>query len=91
MKCKGYKFNEYDATYKQTTFEIFENDRNELEIKDIENGVTFFLDLEDLRNNAKHHDGVWRKQDTKGKGVSVTFGSKGWLQELKYGKKKRKY
>ena len=90
MKCRGYKFSEYDATYKDATFNLIERGNGVLEIKDVESGIVFFLDLDDLMNNANRHKGVWREQEVQGSGVSILFGSKGWLEELKYGKKKRK-
>ncbi len=88
MKCKGYKISGYDATYKKTTFNVIERSGDVLEITDLESGVSFLLDFEDAKTNRS--SGAWRKESTKGHGVSITFGTKGWYQQLKYGGKKRK-
>ena len=91
MKCKGYKFSEYDATYKKATFNIIERSEGVLEVTDIESGIMFLLDLNDIGDYSDRPKGVWRDAEPKGHGVSVTFGKKGWYQKLMYDGKKRKY
>lgn len=90
MKCRGYKYSEYDATYKDATFSVVERNNGVLEIKDVESGTVFNLYVDDLMDKTNCHKGVWRAQEIQGHGTSITFGSKGWLKELKYGGKKCK-
>lgn len=94
MLCGGYKLSGYDATYRKTTFNVIERNENVLEVTETQSGVTFILDFEDVqvRESKKRKDrkGVWRNGETQGHGVSITFGSRGWYQKLKYGGKKRK-
>ena len=90
MLCRGYKLNGYDVTYKKATFSIVEKQDGVLEITDTESGMTFILDLEDLQDAPERRTRRWGTQEKTGHGVTITFGSKGWYQKLKYGNKKRK-
>ena len=90
MLCRGYKLSGYDATYRKATFSVVEARSGVLEITDTESGVTFILDLEDLSDAPERSTWRWRTQESTSHGVSITFGSKGWYQKLKYGNKKRK-
>ena len=90
MICKGYKISGYDATYRKTTYKVTERGEGVLEIMDYDSGTTFILDLEDLRTEPRR-TGTWKSRTSEvSKGVSIAYGSKGWYQQLTYGRKKRK-
>lgn len=90
MFCEGYKLNGYDATYRKATFSVVERRNGVLEITDTQSGEMFILDLEDLEDAPEQPVRSWRTKDISGQGVSITFGSKGWYQKLKYAGRKRK-
>ena len=93
MLCRGYKLSGYDATYRKATFSVVETKIGVLEITDTQSGETFILDLEDLKEPEQPaRTRRWKKRgtETKGDGVSITYGSKGWYQRLQYAGKKRK-
>ena len=89
MLCRGYKLSGYDATYRKTTFNVVERNKNVLEITDTQSGVTFILDFDDA-TQEEHGIRSWRTGETKGHGISITLGSCGWYQKLKYEKRKRR-
>ena len=90
IKIKGYKLSGYDATYKKTLFDVRQKNDTVLEVMDLETGATFILDFEGVNLSPKKTSG-WRGQDAKGQGISITFGSRGLFEQLKYDGKKRKY
>ena len=90
MKCGGYKYSQYDATYRKAMFSVNERGNRVLEVTDIESGETFILDFESCVL-AEPEIGTWRADNiTESHGLSIVFGSKGIMQQLKYGRRKRK-
>ena len=83
MKIKGYKLSGYDATYRQTMFDITQRGDSVLEVTDMGTGTTFILDLEEI-NLSSSKTSCWRGDEVKGQGVSITFGSRGMFEQLKY-------
>ena len=88
MRCEGYKLSGYDATYRKALFDIRDRGDNVIEIEDLQGGITFILDLSKCDGSDRPH--TWRGKEPKGKGLEITYGSKGIYQKLKYGGKKLK-
>ena len=90
MIITGYKLNGYDATYRKATFNLVERGERVLEVTDTESGTTFILDFESCVL-AESEIGTWRADNIpESHGLSIVFGSKGIMQQLKYGRRKRK-
>ena len=88
MKLEGYKISGYDATYRKALFNVCERGNRVLEITDVESGTTFVVDFNGA--DRKRRTSGWQKNETKGRGISVTFGSKGLFEQLKYSGRKPK-
>ena len=90
MIIEGYKLNGYDAVYKKATFSVVERDGRVLEVTDTDSGTTFILDLEDIEQTPQEIRS-WKAEDLpESHGVSIVFGNKGIMDQLKYGRRKRK-
>ena len=88
MKCEGYKISGYDATYRKALFNVCERGKRVLEITDLDSGTTFLVDFNGAER--KRRTSKWRKEEPKQQGTSITFGSKGLFEQLKYSGRKRK-
>lgn len=90
MILEGYKYNQYDATYRKAVFNVIErgNESRVLEITDVESGQTFIVDFQDQQQNRRV--GTWKKQRTKQQGKTIHFGRKGMFEQLKYNEKKHR-
>ena len=88
MKLEGYKISGYDATYRKALFNVCERGNRVLEITDVESGTTFVVDFNGA--DRKRRTSGWQKNEAKGHGISVTFGSKGLFEQLKYSGRKPK-
>ena len=84
MRYRGYKLNGYNATYTQAVFEVREQQNGVLEVTDIEGGITFLVDFGSVCENPKRRTSKWRKDEPKEQGTHIAFGSKGFLEKLKY-------
>ena len=90
MKIEGYKFNEYDATYRKALFNVIERKENVIEVTDIEGGTSFILNFEGTEVDRRVRTWKNREHLTENHGVSITFGSRGIYHKLKYGGRKLK-
>lgn len=86
MRVTGYKISGYDATYKKTSFFVTERSAGIFEIEDAESGTTFILDFEGMQyQNQKPRTGIIRDRNTGSEsGITIAFGSRGFLEKLKY-------
>lgn len=83
MKFKGYRLNGYDLTYKESIFNVIEKN-GVLEITDVESGTTFLIEVTEQKKTQSDRIRTWREKEVQGQGLSIVFGSKGLLQQLKY-------
>ena len=83
MKCGGYKYSQYDATYRKAMFSVNERGNRVLEVTDVDSGTTFLLDLNDAER-GENSIKSWRKDDTKGHGKSIHFGKAGFFEQLNH-------
>jgi len=90
MKFEGYTTSGYDLTYKKSVFNVIERN-GVLEITDVESGTTFVIEI-NLEDEEVKADRIraWRENEVQGQGLSIVFGSKGLMQQLKYGGRKPK-
>ena len=91
MRFEGYKISGYDATYRKALFNVVEkgNKNRVLEVTDLESGTTFLIDF-DSGSVPNRRTSGWHKDEAKGQGTNIAFGSKGIFEQLMYEGKKRK-
>ena len=90
MLLQGYKYNQYDATYRKATFNVIEkgNESCVLEITETASGETFMIDFEGVEPESRIL--AWRKQELKGHGRSIHYGKAGFIEQLKHDRRKPK-
>lgn len=89
MRAEGYKISGYDATYRKALFNVCERGNRVLEITDLDSGTTFLVDFDSI-SEQNRRTSKWRKDEPKEQGTSITFGSKGLFEQIKYSGRKQK-
>ena len=89
MKCEGYKISGYDATYRKALFNVCERGNRVLEITDLDSGITFLVDFDSM-SGQNRRTSKWRKDEPREQGTSISFGSKGLFEQIKYSGRKPK-
>lgn len=91
MILEGYKYNQYDATYRKAVFNVIDrgNESRVLEITDVESGQTFIVDFGNRDQEYKNRVRTWRKPREKQQGKAIHFGKKGMFEQLKYNERKQ--
>ena len=89
MKCEGYKISGYDATYRKALFNVCERGNRVLEITDLDSGITFLVDFDSM-SGQNRRTSKWRKGEPREQGTSISFGSKGLFEQIKYSGRKPK-